>query len=121
MTRRQFAWGLVVIGTVVAIAVLSTAILVAASKATDIRDSQVTNTRTLDNSERTLRIIEDCTTPGQPCYERGVRRTANAVGDIQRVIVLAAACSVGLDPSRSVVERQSAIQACVIERLAAKP
>lgn len=62
--------------------------------------------------------ILDCTDPTGTCYHNSQKRTAEAVGNINRVVVLAAACSVGLSPQLSVAERQSQIQSCVIDRLA---
>jgi hypothetical protein len=84
----------------------------------EIRHAQQTNTKTLDNSHETLRVIEDCTQPAGTCYRRGQSQTASAVSSINRVVVLAAACSVGLSHDLSVVQRQQAIQSCVISRLA---
>lgn len=83
-----------------------------------IRQTQQTNTETSRVSQRTLDAIESCTTPGKPCYQNGQTQTAKAVGDINRVVVLAAACSVGLDPHLSVGDRQAVISSCVITRLA---
>lgn len=83
-----------------------------------IRDTQVTNTRARESSDKVLTTIEDCTQPAGKCYQRGQKQTAAAVGDINRVVILASACSVGLDSRLSVAERQTAIQSCVIERLA---
>ena len=86
-----------------------------------IRESQKTNTGTLEATQQTLDAVNDCTQPTGKCFKRGQSQTAKAVGDINRVVVLAAACSVGLDQRLSVEERQSRISACVIDRLAAKP
>ena len=86
-----------------------------------IRDSQQTNTGTLEATQQTLDAVNDCTQPAGECFKRGQSQTAKAVGDINRVVVLAAACSVGLDQRLSVEERQSVISSCVIDRLAAKP
>jgi hypothetical protein len=83
-----------------------------------IRDSQKTNTGTLNASQRTLDAVEDCTQPSGECFQRGQKRTAAAVGDINRVVILAAACSVGLDQQLSVADRQDLISSCVINRLA---
>lgn len=38
-------------------------------------------------------ILVDCTSPGGECYERGQERTGEAVGNINRIVVLAAACA----------------------------
>ena len=73
---------------------------------------------TQKNNTELLKLVKSCTTPGQPCYERGQQQTAGAVATINRVVVLAAACSVGISPALTVVERQARIQGCVIDRLA---
>lgn len=118
INRRQTLWAvIVVVAGLLTIAVI-TAALVSATTATRIRAAQVSNTRTLDSSQRTLRLVEDCTTPGGVCYERSKKQTGDAVADINRVVILAAACSVGLPRDLTVGERQTRIQSCVIERLA---
>lgn len=65
--------------------------------------------------------IQDCIDPEGACYLEGQKRTATAVGDINQVIVLASACSLGVDRDLPIRERQSLIQQCVIDRLAAQP
>lgn len=62
---------------------------------------------------RTGRLVEDCTTPGNPCYERAAQQTAKAVADINRVSIYAAACA-----DRGDVQSVEEIQQCVITRLA---
>jgi hypothetical protein len=63
-------------------------------------------------------LIKSCTTPGQPCYARGQSQTADAVGNINRVVILAAACAVGKHGTSPQIEAQ--IQSCVIDGLAAE-
>lgn len=121
MNRRNLAWAVATVTAALLVVVVVTAALVSAAKSSAVRETQVSNTRTLDNTERVLALVQSCTTPGEECYEDGQRRTAQAVGDINRVIVLAAACSVGLDPQLPVAERQTQISSCVIQRLSAKP
>lgn len=121
MKQNRIAWGIASVTSALLVVIVVTAVLVSAAKSSAIRDAQVSNTRTLDNTALTLQLIQSCTTPGEKCYEDAQARTAKAVGDINRVVVLAAACSVGLDPQLEVPARQSAIQACVIDRLSAKP
>lgn len=84
----------------------------------DIRASQVVNANARKSSDDTLHAIQDCTQPSGECFQRGQKRTASAVGDINKVVILAAACSVGLPASLTVDERQSSIQSCVIDGLA---
>lgn len=67
---------------------------------------------------QTAHAIEDCTQPGGDCYQRSQRQTAGAVADINRVVILAAACASGLPPGMSVDNRQARISSCVINRLA---
>jgi hypothetical protein len=117
--RRTAGW---VILCVTAAAVILGIVAVLAS----IRQTQLEGTPTgrklLASAERIL----DCTDPGDPktgrpvgkCYRDGQERTANAVGDINRVIILAAACSAGLPQGLSVQQRENEIESCVIDRLA---
>lgn len=65
-----------------------------------------------------LTTIRSCTEPTGTCYQSGQKRTASAVADINRVVILAAACATGLPEGLTVSERQTAIQSCVITRLA---
>lgn len=71
-------------------------------------------------NRETLTTIRDCTQPSGECYLRGKRQTADAVSNINTVIILAAACSAGLPPNLSVEQRQTDISTCVIDRLAKK-
>lgn len=66
------------------------------------------------------REIRDCTQPNGRCYQRAQRRTADAVASINKVAILAAACSIGVPPTLEVTQRQVAIQQCVIDRLASR-
>lgn len=68
-------------------------------------------------NHRLLTTVQDCTQPSGKCYQDGQKRTASAVSDINRVIILAAACSAGVPPDLSVQQRETQIQSCVIERL----
>jgi zona occludens toxin (predicted ATPase) len=85
-----------------------------------IRNQQVQNATTLESAQsaardaaQTARVIESCTTPGRACFNRSQRRTADAVANINQVVIIAAACA-GQHPGKSVAE----IQNCVINRLA---
>lgn len=112
--RKRALW--VVIYVCVASLVLALIGLLAAVRNTQLEGTP-TGQKILAASDRIL----DCTEPDGQCYQDAQERTAKAVGDINRVIVLAAACSVGLPEKFTVAERQDAIQSCVIDRLAAKP
>jgi hypothetical protein len=104
-----FALGALVAALVLA---LVTAVLTSATKSTEIRDQQEQNSPLIENTDQTLQIIEGCTTPGRACYERGQRQLAKAVGDINRVVVLAAACASG-----PVARTEAEIRACVLKQL----
>jgi hypothetical protein len=73
-----------------------------------IRENQKINTET-------LRILQDCTVPENDCYERSQKRTAEAVGDINKITLYAAACA-DRPGEQTIVE----IQSCVLHRLAAE-
>lgn len=123
VSRRQIAWfalGAALAGVVLA---LVFAVFTSASKSTEIRDSQQKNSplinktnRAVQNTNKALRIVQGCTTPGERCYERAQRQTADAVSNINRVVIIAAACA--SEPGTHSVEE---IQACVIARLADEP
>lgn len=70
------------------------------------------------SAKGTAEAIHSCVTPGLPCYRRAKRQTAGAVSSINRVIILAAACSANLPPDMSVGQRRDQIQQCVIGQLA---
>lgn len=84
----------------------------------EMRAAQVESTARGKEIKGLTETINGCVDPDGSCYKQGQRRTAGAVADINRVVILAAACSVGLSPDMAVVERQAAIQSCVLERLA---
>jgi len=63
-------------------------------------------------------LTQSCVIPGRPCYERGQQQTADAVADINRVIILAAACAGDLPDGLSSQQRADLITACVTKRLA---
>lgn len=123
MKERQRPWLGAVVGVLIGVLLVSVlAMLVRTfSLADSIRESQKANTGTLLSSQQTLKAVEDCTQPVGDCFKRGQKATASAVGDINRVVILAAACSVGLDQRLSVAERQDVISACVIDRLSVRP
>lgn len=83
-----------------------------------VREQQKQSVARGKDIQATAQLIKDCTDPEGECYKQGQRRTAGAVADINRVVILAAACSVGVPPDLTVVDRQSLIQSCVIARLA---
>lgn len=116
--RREVAW--FVIGTLsVGLLLLSLYAIFSTRVVVDtVRHQQIQTTQRGKDIKTLATTIQDCTSPDGECYKRGQRRTAAAVGDINRVVILAAACSVGLSPDVTVVERQAEIQSCVLDRLA---
>lgn len=46
-----------------------------------------------DSSHDTLVTVEDCTTPGHKCYEDGVKRTREAVVQLEKIIIAANFCT----------------------------
>lgn len=102
--RNTAAWlaGVTITALVI---LLASAILYSAQTTSTIRENQRTSIESLTR-------IKDCTEPGGRCFERGQRATADAVGDINRVAIYAAACAD--QPRRQTVEQ---IQSCVIDKL----
>jgi hypothetical protein len=86
--------------------------------AQSVRDTQIEGTPLGKQLAASADRILDCTDSTGDCYKRNQARTAKVVGDLNRVIVLAAACSVGLEHGLTVDQRQVAIQGCVLDRLA---
>lgn len=104
--RRAIAW--FIIGVLVALLVLLAFYALLSMRVV------LDNVRGAQKDARSTGVrIEDCTTPGRECFERGQKQTAAAVASINRVAILAAACAD--KPHRQTVEQ---IQACVIAELA---
>lgn len=112
MTRRMFAWGIVAGLTATLLVVVVVGVLVSASKSSEIRETQVLNTRTLDTTERTLEVLLDCTNPEGRCYRRGVESRRGIVEDVSRVAVYAAACA-----DRPRQQSVAQIQACILDEI----
>lgn len=100
------------VGAGILAVLLISSVLVSAVKSSEIREVQRTNTLSLTNSERTLDLIEDCTTPGGECYQRSQERTASVVGDIGRLSAYAAACA-----DKKGVQGRGEIYNCVLRLL----
>ena len=110
---------IVFVGVALTLLLGTTAVIVS-----QIRHQQVQSRGTLvsantaaRNAQITADAIHSCVTPGLPCFQRAQRRTADAVSNINRVVILAAACAVDLPPDLSIVQRQTQIQSCVISGL----
>jgi hypothetical protein len=123
---RVIAWGIVYIcATAIILGVIAT-IVSTRELAAEVRNTQLEGTPTgrklLDASERIL----DCTDAGDEkagrppgrCFKESQQRTADAVGNINRVAVLAAACAAGLPDGMSDQQRVIRVQDCLIKQLA---
>lgn len=120
MNRRQLVFAVLALLAMAVLLVVITAAIVGAQKSTAIRDQQQETTPLIESSNDTLDAIEklaaeirSCTTPGQDCYERGQRQTADAVDVINNAVVYAAACA-----DQRGVQGQDEIYACVVRRMA---
>lgn len=91
--RTWMAWALAGVALTGAIVVLVVAILVAATKSTEIREAQVNNTTLLQNTDDTLALMLDCTDPAGECYKRGQASQSSAIEDITLISIYAAACA----------------------------
>lgn len=58
-----------------------------------LRSIASSNKATNANTNQVTKAILDCTDPTGECFQQGQARTAEAVGNINRVVVLAAACA----------------------------
>lgn len=93
-SRKQRAgWALVAVLIAAAVASVVAAVFVSAATVTTVRKSQVTNTGTLNNTDRTLEILLDCTDPTGGCYRRGQEAQKAAIDDITVIAAAAAACA----------------------------
>lgn len=118
LSRRHLRWVGIALLVALFLVGITTSAIVGAVNSTLIREQQKTNTSTLNSAEETAKLVEDCTSPGGKCYERGQRSTSSAVGDIGRVTVLAAACSAELQGAdMTVPQRADRIQACIVKQL----
>ena len=120
LTRRQVLWSVVALAVALLVVVVASAVVVSAVKSTSIRETQTQNTDLLEKTDETLQIMRGCTTPGEECYDRGQRRTAELVAhltsDLTRVSAYAAACA-----DQAGVQTEDQIFACIVRRLAADP
>jgi hypothetical protein len=102
------------------VALLSVA--VATIVTVSIRLDQLDNTAAIEastvaaeNARKTVERIEDCTTPGQKCFEDGQRRAGVLVQNLSDVIILASACA-----SKPYEQTPAQIEVCVRQKLAAQ-
>lgn len=112
---RRLLLGFLVIG-------LSVLLIMAAVVIVQVHQTQLEGTPTGQKLLASADRILDCTDVQGECAKRNSARTAAAVADLTdnltRVVVLASACSADLPERLSVREREVAIQACIIDRLA---
>lgn len=97
--------------TLVVVALIYSILLSAANSA-KINERQQDAIVTIDKTDEILAEVRGCTTPGERCYERGLKQTAEAVGKVSEVIVLASACASGPTARDPLY-----IQTCVLDAL----
>lgn len=115
LTRRQLVWAVIALAVAAIIGVVVTTSIVSATKSTEVRGTQVDNTKTLNYSKETLQLLKDCIEPGGKCYERSQENTAGAVSSITQYAVYAAVCVD--EPGRQTVEQTTA---CIIRLVKAE-
>lgn len=91
--------------------------LVEATRATQIDNTQRNeDTKSAaENAARSAARIEDCTTPGRPCFDDGQRRLARTVGSINDYALAAAACA-----DQPLTQTVDEIQACILRLIKAE-
>lgn len=113
LTAKQWLIFILGMGGSAVVVTFLIAVIVSATTTTQIADKQDTNTEKSEKRDLVLETIKNCTTPGRPCYERGQRQLAKAVGDVNRVVIIAAACA-----SQPYGQSVADIQRCVVDQLA---
>lgn len=123
---RRVLYAFIAVGTAVLVtgAVIGFGILVDLTR--EVRNTQLEGTPTGKKLVASADRILDCTDPGDPetgrppgeCYSDNQERTAQVLGDINRLIVASAACAAGVNPEWTVERREAAITTCVVDRLA---
>lgn len=103
---RRIGW--VVVYVCVAAFILGIVAVIAAIRQTQIEGTP-TGRRLLEASDRIL----DCTDPAGVCYQRNQERTADVIGDVNRVAVYAAACA-----DQRGIQGEDEIYACVVRLIA---
>lgn len=111
-TRRQVGGALLGVATGALVVLVMVLLVRVADLTAQIRETQKVTAPLTEKIDKTSRRIRSCTTPKMPCYERSQRQTAKAVGDINEVVILAAACASQM-PGASVAD----ITRCVTDGL----
>lgn len=106
---------------VISTAILGAILFVSVNTAADtnhvvsgIEKQQDATTRTVNTAIQTLNLVRDCTEPGGKCFGDGQKRTSEAVGDIGRLSIYAAACAADPQLIEETLERRAhLIERCV--------
>lgn len=110
----------VVVGMLVGALFVGVLVVLLSIRVTQVdRGDDVSDTlRAAEAAEAGTDRIEDCTTPGRDCYERGQAQTAQAVANITRLSAYAATFAAACAdlPGRQSVDE---IERCVFEKLRA--
>lgn len=108
-TTRALIWKRVAIGSLVlfALVVISgmvyTVYVIRQQQLANTPITESTNTAALqakqaaEDAKRSADRIEDCTTPGRACYERGQKQLAGAVGSVNKLALIATSCAVQIE------------------------
>lgn len=123
--NRRYAWGLVYALVGIAVVLLIISVIRVGDLTQTIRESQQQKAPVFSETNRAAqaaqhgtRRIENCTTPGRPCYDRGQRRLGRVVAGLlqgnQRSAAAAAACAASMPHPT-----YHAIYRCVVRTLQA--
>ncbi len=122
--RRIFVVCLVIWGLFMSLAVLYGIVQFRSTQLESVKRAKITlaiakDARTAaDAAVRGTNRIEECTTPGKPCSNRGKRDTGKAVVKIGDYVIIASGCAVGVDPNLPTDTRIDMVTACTLQRLA---
>lgn len=100
LARRRFR--LTIVALIATTAVLLAGLVLLLSKMND----------NLTSGSASRAQIRDCITPQGKCYQDGQKRTAAVLGNVQKIIVLAAACAPNY-VTLPIPERTAAIEQCI--------
>jgi hypothetical protein len=111
--RRRVGWALLFTCAMAFLIAATVVVAFSVQTLNAVRSTQLEGTPTgkklLSSAER----IEECTTPGQPCFKDSQQRTADVIAEINRVAVYAASCA-----DRPGVQGEDEIYACVVRLIA---
>lgn len=115
---RRFLYMSMAVGISVLLMGLGYAVAAILTLTQEVRDTQLEGTPLGRQLQRSADRILDCTESQGECYKRNQRNQADAIGNINRVAVLAAACAAGLPDGLSDQRRVFLVQNCLITQLA---